>query len=131
MSRKIKFRAYHPKFGMHYNPTITSEGWHCDFDIGHVNGAFSESNGGIIEQFTGLKDSKGKDIYEGDIVRQFHSYIEIESKNWVGQVRWSVSQQGFGYYPSFSLYINEYISFNLKVDCEVIGNIHENPELLK
>lgn len=68
----------------------------------------------IIEQYTGLKDKNGKEIYEGDIVMFGYKYI--------------VEYNECGYFP----FIDEYHYFNYKPrDCEIIGNIHENSELLQ
>ena len=74
----------------------------------------------IFEQFTGLKDVNGKDIYEGDIVVK--KLIKNNRPYTVGSfnpfiVEWGVC--GFN------------LSFMKTHTCEVIGNIHENPELVK
>ena len=69
-----------------------------------------------IEQCTGLKDKNGKLIYEGDIilVDDDKCPVEWDSEN----ARYNVV--GYGEIA--------YLNYN---DIEVIGNIHENPELLK
>ena len=84
----------------------------------------------IIEQYTGLKDKNGKPIYEGDIVKLgedsyevlFDSYGQfcIENK----KLHWTKDCFSF----------NSVDVWNSKRDgllVEVVGNIHENPELLE
>lgn len=97
-----------------------------------VDGFQSEDHpmGFVVEEWTGLVDKNGNPIFEGDVLKQHHSYIDIEAKDWIGVVKYSISQQGAAYYPSFSLYINEHISFNIRIDSEIIGNIHQNTDLI-
>lgn len=75
----------------------------------------------ILMQCTGLKDSEGSLIYEGDIVK-------YEGKPY--QVIWD--KYGFnlkGFYQGFMDYPTE--AFSEGLSFRVIGNIYENPELLE
>lgn len=85
-----------------------------------------------IGQFTGLKDSIGKEIYEGDIIRSFDSkgepiihYIQYddEEAGFVAVLKGS-AKGDFGYGRCYQQWITN-------CEKEVIGNIHDNPELLK
>lgn len=75
-----------------------------------------------VGQFTGLCDKNGKKIFEGDIVRckNYHGTVE-------GYIGYSKSGVYFLY--CISGYSDEYL-FNC-TDIEIIGNIYDNPELLK
>ena len=77
----------------------------------------------IRRQYTGLKDKNGKDIYEGDIVQ------DQEGKH---SVEWCEQEMGFRLFNVF-FYKNDpgFPNVILWIDLEVIGNIYENPELLK
>lgn len=74
----------------------------------------------VFEQCTCLRDKNGKLIYEGDIVKLQLSYDENLS---VEYSKGSFDLVGdCGFRALLRIYKN---------DCEVVGNIHENPELLE
>lgn len=118
--REIKFRMWDKElqsFDMNKDINI-----YTDFPEGikHITyfvGAVAMS-GVCIEQFTGLKDKNGKEIYEGDIIDFWLSngYGVVEFKNcqWVSTMK----DKDDTILTNFS-------------DIEVIGNIHENKELLQ
>lgn len=74
-----------------------------------------------IMQYTGLKDINGKEIYEGDIIKSLYPDNNL--------VEYSDEQALYGYYYE-SRFGRSWIALYKHLgDTEVIGNIHENPDL--
>ena len=73
-----------------------------------------------VGQFTGLKDYNGKEIYEGDVIK-YHP----EANAGIGRVVYLGS--GFYVLDEFNGLLDDFATMGI----EVIGNIHENPELLE
>lgn len=102
-------KGYIHRWGYLVMPTMKN-----DYSLAEAEGNF------VIEQCTGLKDKNGKLIYEGDIV----SY-KVPSGKYNGVVRWDKNTGGWLKSTGGDA-LHTYIK-----TVEVIGNIHENKELLK
>lgn len=133
--REIKFRAWNTVIKFYY---YNIQNVH-DEDIGDSFQNILDDDELIVEEFTGLKDKNGVEIYEGDIVQPvrfyegFERFPKIEPTKiglplkvnfgncvfgkWIAR---KVNETGFG--------VNDY---QFSKDLAVIGNIHENPELLE
>ncbi len=89
-----------------------------------------------VGQYTGLTDKNGKKIFEGDIVKEeyevFVSARKKEKRTKIGYVEYSASSLCNGYYAYFWNDKEKWRgNFAIHHCCEVIGNIHDNSELLK
>lgn len=123
--RTIKFRGKNIESGewiygdlfqrLGYMPSILYPYEHN----GKIHYSETSVNKETVGQFTGLMDKNGNEIYEGDIYRYTHPDSINEVSYCIGG-----GFAGFDFSPANH-------SENRLLDVEVIGNIHDNPELLK
>lgn len=79
-----------------------------------------------ISQYTGLKDKKDKEIYEGDIVVA----VNIDD-TFTGVVVFDLEELDFKVTNGKENYRNNFSYLCTCEEIEIIGNIHEEPELLE
>ncbi len=139
MTRKIKFRAWDSKNKKWVSQVPSSDRLEClldnpdagisHHDIDEESGIFfyphnplgDDFNGRVIyQQYTGLNDKNGLEIYEGDVIKQ--------SDFRCGPVEWISEKDGW----DFSGWKMRHSTWGDGIEgSEVIGNIFENPELLE
>lgn len=128
MNRIIKFRAYDKKEKKMYNEPRLSFGASLDgpFVSFLRNGQWIDcyflSETVAVMQFTGLKDKNGKEIYDFDLVKFQNKVYRLEIDFVYGLQLYPV-REGFN---QSSWGGNALIS-----ELEVMGNIYENPDLIK
>ena len=142
MNREIKFRAW-DRVKKEMNDI-------SDVDWGAGHNYFTD-NSYVIIQYTGLKDKNGKEIYEGDMLSLNGNMTADDSMGWLPNgwifdeedkypVRWDEKLAGWVLEMPTKYdrkdeeavkYLNHARGLLINGDIEIIGNIYENPELLK
>ena len=140
MKREIKFRAWDKVYECYLydvqNAYDTLSGcvkYENGEDAGYDEECFAgflDNDQYVVEQFTGLTDVNGKEIYEGDIVKFFGANKKIKVKNEFGIIVYKADRYGAGFNSIIQNKEHGYGGINIAQDI-VVGNVHENPELLE
>lgn len=134
--RELKFRAWDgEKLHLWYSETHpAAHSLGCTHPKLHylpISYLVGDSNDWVWEQFTGLKDRDGRDIYEGDICDGNWPYAKRCAVVW-DEARGSFMFRGVagnGLGNGGAAYDSKGYKLNA-AKVTVIGNVHQNPELL-
>jgi hypothetical protein len=111
--RDIKFRVWDADNKRWIDHNLT-------FVVDPINGKFGhvKDHRYIFQQYSGLTDKAGKEIYEGDIVKHGAR---------MGVIKWGSQADGW---PINGWHSSAFDDGENLADCYVIGNIFETPELI-
>jgi uncharacterized phage protein (TIGR01671 family) len=143
MTREIKFRAWHKNWGSFANLREDSDfmaGFNEEGQIFIINNGYPDEKNRdfIIQQFTGLKDKNGNEIYEGDIL-SFKSDKRAEGGgNICGTYGFHKENCHEVFFERGCFYIANHQNLSERLNLwkrwgglEIVGNCFENPELLE
>lgn len=136
MEREIKFRGLNPNTKKwHYGYFMVFEKYPKVLDINYVH---NDVDAETVGQYTGLKDKNLTPVYDGDILKWKDKIVLVkwESQACAFWMCWTKEKEGkkISYYEFINAdsgYVNEKESMEYSNDnIEVIGNIHQNTELI-
>lgn len=125
MAREIKFRAKRLDNGewAYGDLHLRTPHAHIHSEVGSK--AFIDTD--TIGQFTGIKDTSDKEVYEGDILRVTSLYERNLGQQKIVEVMYDDKAGAFMAYMGAEVYLG-IVECDHQID--IIGNIHDNPELL-
>lgn len=139
MKREIKFRGKRKTDGEWlYGYYFVNRGLHfiVTDDLAPAGNTFKdyEVDPETVGQYTGLTDMKGRGVYEGDIINWLRHRIDRTGYIEEGRVEFRTEEQAFVVINKFKTQDGRESVRNI-LNCltnlDVVGNIHDNPELLE
>ena len=131
MERRIKFRGWNNKHNKWlYGYYANSQGFSIIIEENYEECTLEDVlvNKKTVGQYTGLKDSTGKEIYEGDILSQGQDLLGVACIS----MRYGISvKKKTTTWSLINFVLDSDFDTSVLSDVEVVGNIHDNPELLK
>ena len=123
--RQNKFRIWDKIYKAMFQ--VSDISWACDGSIVYINGCLADNF--ILMQSTGLPDRNGKEIFQGDIISFSIFDWQDDDKQYTGVVTFEdgamiIKKDEIDYLDLSYVYYQD-------DEMEIIGNIHENPELLE
>lgn len=113
---------------------------YAETDCGDYYPEWFEVDPSTVCQFTGLLDKNGKRIFEGDLLNWFsYPFLRDNAHNYFAEVVWFENSPAFGLVThknplsavrGISAGNADYMEDFDESDWEIIGNIHDNPELM-
>ena len=118
MNRPLKFKVWNKKFKQWWGIICLNEPI-LSYDVDNL----------VFVQYTGLTDNNDDPIYEGDILKNHYDV----GNNIIGQVLYEADHGGYIFQWKRKGRGQDYKNLNCDVAFEsvIVGNIFENPELLK
>lgn len=111
---------------------LNEDFWYITYKDRWGNKITADVDKNTVGQFTGLTDKNGKKIFEGDIVK----YEDTPASDYYRET--VIVNRGEVKFADGEYYVTERetvtmgdLIYNGTMECEVIGNIHDNPELLE
>lgn len=132
--RDIKFRAWEPdaKEMVYFDNQKAAKDQYIASHLFALMSNEHPKGEGLLQQYTGMEDKNGVEIYEGDVVTGCYTRRSVDySEHSVVEFGYADDSDGYQREHTMGWVVSNGSSLCDLAACEVIGNIYENPELLE